>query len=201
MMGWLVKRFGVSVVVAIGLAGSGCGDRSSQPAAQATTTVKYVDQREALRGLTALRLNPSFTQVAHASLANDPTLVAAIEQRLSEAGLRMLTAAEFAERPGAAEMQIYPSVNGGLADAEQRPRQCCLGNVWASVIEGVTIDRTGQVHSRLPVWGVGSNRSCADAPASVRELAIEAVERFVTDLKKANEAPAAAPTTGGTAPH
>ena len=176
-------------------AAAGCGDRSTTPPA-ASTAVKYVDQRDALRGLDALRLNPSFAQISHRALTKDDGLVAEVEKRFKAAGVRLLTNEEFIQQPGAAEMQIYPSVNGSAQETDAQPTQCCLANVWASLIEGATLDRATQTHSRLPVWGVGSNRGCANGPASVHDLVLEVVDRFVDDLRLANTRPTGTPPTG-----
>lgn len=166
---------------------------ASLPDPAPAAPIAYVGQDDVLRGLQAIHVNPSFLAVRADGLVVPADLVERVERRLEAAGLRVLAAADLERDPGLPEMQIYPSASGDAALGGRERDACCNANIWISVLEGTALDRDPSIHRRLPVWGAGSGESCAAAPVSIDELVLQAIDRFIEDVRRANTSPDAAP--------
>ena len=100
-----------------------------------------------------------------------------VKQKLSAAGISILTKDEMLETPSQPEMQIYLSVTQG--------EQTCCASVWVSLLQGVQILRAPQVRRRVGTWGNGEGQPCPGDPAAIESMVMRQIDKFIDDHTKA----------------
>lgn len=181
-----ISRSAVVVVIAVAVGMLACNRVDHRAARAGLDVPEYVGQEEALRGLTRIRVNPGFLNVREQTLALSDDLLKRVEKRMLEAGLELVSAEEAELNPGITMMEIYPSSSGNDSAGLGDRKSCCTANVWISVLEGTSLDRAPEIHRRLPIWGAGSNESCANGAVSAGDIILQVVDQFIADVRVAN---------------
>lgn len=156
----------------------------------------YQPSSLALHSLTALYINIddviSSAKPKNVKLSKD--LKEAVKQRLSTAGMRLLTKEEMETSPGQPEMSMFPSYPKHLGPFKSgEPRieynaQCCTAGIWTSFTQGAMTLRDPLLHHKLATWGEGHNTTdCSDVGKWLSEVVLKTVDDFIVAKQKADK--------------
>ncbi|MDQ5769263.1 OmpA family protein [Thiothrix subterranea] len=156
----------------------------------------YQPSSLALHGLTALYINIddviSSAKPKNVKLQKD--LKEAVQQRLSAAGMRLLSKEEMETTAGQPEMSMFPSYPKHLGPFKPgEPRieynaACCTAGIWTSFSQGAMTLRDPLLHHKLATWGGGHNTTdCNNVGKWLSEVVLKTVDDFITAKQKADK--------------
>ncbi len=166
---------------------------------------EFTDNYASLAGLEGVRVDTTYVigsaeKYELTDMKSD--LVEQIRQRLTDAGLRMLSEEELESTPGQPSLTFFPAYQGNDIDALKaklagedavaehakidESHDCCRSSIWASFQQSSSILRDPNRQYRFATWGSGDDTdSCNDRGLWTYNAVLETIDRFIEDYKKA----------------
>lgn len=165
-------------------------------------TEEYVENYSSLAGLEGVRVITSFifgSAKKHKFKDMKTDLVPQIRERLTAAGLRMLSAEELKTTPGQPTLTFFPSYEGGeikqaknkatdntAKQTAKEDHDCCSSSTWASFQQSTSILRDPKTQYHFSTWGHGEDTdSCENRGSWTYDAVLKTIDKFIADYKKA----------------